>query len=50
MKQREAQIPAAGKSRLVEALERLVQVYEALGQKDRADPLRKELEQARKSK
>jgi hypothetical protein len=44
MKQREAKIPAAGKARLTEALERLVRLYEATGQKDKIDEWRKELE------
>jgi predicted Ser/Thr protein kinase len=44
MKQREAKIPAAGKVRLTEALERLVRLYEATGQKDKIDEWRKELE------
>jgi tetratricopeptide (TPR) repeat protein len=43
MKQREAKIPASGKVRLTEALERLVQLYEATGQKDKADVWRKKL-------
>ena len=40
MKQREATIPAAGKKRLTESVERLVQHYEATGQKDKADQWR----------
>ncbi len=36
MKQREAKIPPQGKIRLTEALERLVQLYEAMGPKDEA--------------
>jgi hypothetical protein len=43
MKQREAKIPAQGKVRLTEALERLVQLYDAWGQKDKADEWRKRL-------
>jgi eukaryotic-like serine/threonine-protein kinase len=43
MKQREAKIPAQGKIRLTEALERLVQLYEARGDKDQADAWRKKL-------
>jgi eukaryotic-like serine/threonine-protein kinase len=44
MKQREAAIPAHGKVRLVEALERLVQFYEATNKPDDAAKWRKELE------
>jgi eukaryotic-like serine/threonine-protein kinase len=44
MKQREDQIPAEGQVRLVEALERLVQLHEALEQPDQAAPWRSELE------
>ncbi len=47
LKQREARISAAGKVRLTEALERLVQLYEATGQKDKADPWRKKLEETK---
>ncbi len=47
MKQREAKIPANGKIRLPEALERLVQLYEATGQKDQADSWRKKLEETK---
>lgn len=36
MKQREAKIPAVGKPRLKEALERLVQLYDATGRSDQA--------------
>jgi tetratricopeptide (TPR) repeat protein len=36
MKQREAEIPTAGKSRLAEALQRLVQLYQETGNPDRA--------------
>jgi eukaryotic-like serine/threonine-protein kinase len=43
MKQREAKIPAPSKSRLTQALERLVQLYEATGKKDQADRWRKQL-------
>jgi hypothetical protein len=47
MKQCEAKIPPQFKSvRLGEALERLVQLYEATGQKDKADEWRKKLEEA----
>ena len=43
MKQREATIPAPGKIRLAEALARLVQLYDASGQKAKADEWRKKL-------
>jgi tetratricopeptide (TPR) repeat protein len=43
MKQRETQIPASGKARLTEALERLVQLYDATGQKDKADQWHQQL-------
>ena len=44
MKQREKTIPPQGKIRLTEALERLVQLYDAMGKKDDAAKWRKELE------
>jgi len=44
MKQREAKIPAATKVRLTEALERLVQLYEAMDKKNDAAKWRKELD------
>ena len=44
MKQREAKIPAQGKIRLLEAVERLVQLYEAMGNPAGAAKWRKELE------
>jgi eukaryotic-like serine/threonine-protein kinase len=44
MKQREKTIPAQGKIRLTEALQRLVHLYEALGKKDEAARWRKELD------
>jgi tetratricopeptide (TPR) repeat protein len=47
MKQREDQIPARSKIRLTRSLERLVQLYDAWGQKDKADEWRKKLEQAK---
>jgi len=47
MKQREAKIPAQSKTRLTEALERLVRLYEATDQKDKADAWRKKLEEAK---
>ena len=43
MKQREKTIPPQGKIRLTEALERLVQLYEALGKPEEAAKWRKEL-------
>jgi eukaryotic-like serine/threonine-protein kinase len=50
MKQREAKIPPPGKVRLTEALERLVHLYEATGQKDKAEEWRKKLEGTRPAK
>jgi hypothetical protein len=50
MKQRELKIPPQGKVRLSEALERLVQLYEATGQMDKAEQWRKELEATRTPK
>jgi hypothetical protein len=44
MKKREAKIPAQNKIRLTEALERLVQLYEAMDKKDDAAKWRKELD------
>jgi eukaryotic-like serine/threonine-protein kinase len=44
MKNHEATIPTPGKVRLTDALERLVQLYEAKGNKDEAAKWRKELE------
>ena len=44
MKQREPKIPAVGKARLSEALERLVQLYDALGKNDEAAKWRQEWE------
>jgi hypothetical protein len=44
MKKQEAKIPAQGKIRLTEVLERLVQLYEATDKKDDAAKWRKELE------
>ncbi len=43
LKQCEAKIPALSRDRLTMALERLVQLYEATGQKDQATKWRKEL-------
>ena len=48
MKQRAAEIPLPGKDRVIEALERLVQLYDAWGKKDQADLWRTKLEDARK--
>jgi len=45
MKQREDKIPAYGKSRLKESLERLVQLYEETGRSDQAAPWKQKLEQ-----
>jgi tetratricopeptide (TPR) repeat protein len=50
MKQREARVPAQGKVRLTEALERLVHLYEATDQKDKAAEWRKKLEVTRPAK
>jgi hypothetical protein len=47
MKKREVQIPPQGKVRLLEAVERLVQLYEATDNKDEAARWRKELEALR---
>jgi hypothetical protein len=44
MKQPEAKIPPLGKVRLSEAIECLVQLYEAMDKKDEAAKWRKELE------
>jgi hypothetical protein len=49
MKQRESKIPAQGKIRLAEALERLVQLYDATQQKHKADEWRKNLEAHREA-
>jgi tRNA A-37 threonylcarbamoyl transferase component Bud32/lipopolysaccharide biosynthesis regulator YciM len=46
MKQRQAKIRAKDKARLTQALERLVQLYEAIGKKDEAAKWRKELDTA----
>jgi eukaryotic-like serine/threonine-protein kinase len=45
MKRREAKIPLPGKVRLREAVERLVNLYDAWGKKDEADKWRKVLEE-----
>ena len=44
MKEREAKIPPQGKIRLTEAIQRLVDLYDAWGQKEKADERRKNLE------
>ncbi len=44
LKQREKTIPPQGKVRLTEAVERLVQLYEATGRQDKAAKWRKEWE------
>jgi hypothetical protein len=46
MKQREKTIPEQGKARLTEAIERLVQLYEATDKKDDAAKWQKELDAA----
>ncbi len=48
MKERKAKIPPAGKARLTEGLERLVRLYEATDQKEKAAQCRKKLEAAKK--
>jgi hypothetical protein len=50
MQQREAKIHPQGRSRLTEALERLVPLYEAWGKKDEAAKWRKKLEDHSQSK
>jgi eukaryotic-like serine/threonine-protein kinase len=47
MKQRETSIPPQGRIRVTEALERLVNLYDETGRKDRADELRKLLPPAK---
>jgi hypothetical protein len=49
MKERAARIPPQAKARLTEALERLVQLYEATSRQDEAARWRKELQAARAS-
>jgi eukaryotic-like serine/threonine-protein kinase len=49
MNQRAAKIPEMGKARLTEALERLVQLYDAWGKKDKASEWRKNREKAKAS-
>jgi tetratricopeptide (TPR) repeat protein len=48
LKQYQARIPATSKNRLSEALERLVQLYEAIGKKEEADKWREERAPAKK--
>ena len=43
MKQREDKIPATGKSRVKETLQRLVQLYESTGQSEKAAEWKKKL-------
>jgi hypothetical protein len=50
MKQRETKIPANAKESLSEALERLVQLYDAWGRPEQANEWRQKLEQANASK
>jgi hypothetical protein len=47
LKQREAKIPAPSQFRLVQALERLVQLYEATGKKDEAKVWEQKLAEAK---
>jgi tetratricopeptide (TPR) repeat protein len=47
MKQREAKIPPQNKARLTEALERLVRLYQATEQKDKAADWQKKLEETK---
>jgi hypothetical protein len=47
MKKREAKMPREAKIRLTEALERLVQLYEAMNDKDKVTKWRKQLEAAK---
>jgi eukaryotic-like serine/threonine-protein kinase len=50
MKQRAANIPSNGRPRLTEAIRRVVQLYEATGQQEKAEKWRTELEMAKGSK
>ena len=47
MRQRQATVSATSKSQLTEALERLVQLYDAMGQNEKADAWRKKLQEAK---
>ncbi|HEY7308938.1 MAG TPA: tetratricopeptide repeat protein [Gemmataceae bacterium] len=49
LKQREAKIPSHDKAHVAKALQRLKQLYEAWGQKDKAARWQKELESAKKT-
>jgi hypothetical protein len=50
MKDRAKSIPPQGQVRLTEALERLVQLYDAWGKKDQADKWRQQLREATKQR
>jgi eukaryotic-like serine/threonine-protein kinase len=50
LKQREQTVPEQGKIRLPEAVERLVQLYEATGKKDEAAKWRMELDEIKTSR
>jgi Flp pilus assembly protein TadD/tRNA A-37 threonylcarbamoyl transferase component Bud32 len=47
LRRREDRIPPQAQGQLTEALERLVQLYDAWGKKDKADPWREKLEKAK---
>ena len=47
MKARESKVPSPSKPRLAEAGDRLVQLYDAWGKKDKADECRKKLEECK---
>jgi hypothetical protein len=47
MEQREAKIPRGGKIRLTEALEKLVELYDAWGKKEKASQWRGRLDEAK---
>ena len=49
MKRREAKIPAYGKRRVKETVERLVQLYEAVGQADKVAQWQNELTELNKT-
>ncbi len=49
MKQRQEKIAAAWKINFSDALERLVQLYDAWDKKDKADAWRKKLEEGKKA-
>jgi hypothetical protein len=49
MNERAAKIPPVARTRLTEALERLVRLYEATGDKDQADAWRKKLAETAES-